>query len=308
MKVMEFSEKTKMDHVTPEWAQYMSDNDFISYMPSFTGGDYLHLFEERKCTDSSSKPPYDSMKYYLYKPGKINADRKYPLIIFIHGATNALDGLKCAGHSGAEMFASPEYQERMGGGAFILVPLANERRDENGMLADSWCSEYVPLVKKMADEITEEFRDNISGVYILGGSSGGYMSWMMAESYPDYFSGVMPASTDYVPPSDVLRKLCENQVSIVFAVGKHDEFGCFSEKLTSRYEELKKYENIICFFPEWVRNGDKGIASLYFGIEMGQHCMITQIQSDLLYDDDTPYCEDLPDGVTGWIRKCEGIQ
>ena len=32
---------------------------------------------------------------------------------------------------GAEQYASPRYQERMGG-AYILVPLCNETRDENG--------------------------------------------------------------------------------------------------------------------------------------------------------------------------------
>ena len=69
------------------------------------------------------------------------------LYTFIHGATNALDGRKCIGHSGAEIFASEEYQKKMDG-AFILVPLANEKRDENGTLKDSWGAEYVSIIKK----------------------------------------------------------------------------------------------------------------------------------------------------------------
>lgn len=304
MKVMEFSEKTKVDHITPEWAKYMGEDDFISYMPSYTGGQYLDLFEERKCVDEHAPKPFDGITYYLYDPLKNGMDKnkKYPLLIFIHGATNALDGRKCIGHSGAEMFASEDYQKKMGG-AFILVPLANEKRDENGNLADSWCPEYIPLIKKAADETIDEYKDQISGVFVIGGSSGGYMSWAMMEAYPDFFTGAMPVSADYLPSRDVLRELHSNNVKIVYAVGKHDEFGSFSEKLISAIDELNSFDNIICFFPEWVRNGDKGIASLYFGIEMGQHCMITQVQANLMYDDSTPYCEALPEGVTGWIKS-----
>jgi len=305
MKVMEFSEKTKVDHVTPEWAKYMKENEFISYLPSFQGGAYLDEFEEHLCQNEGQPAPYNQMTYYLFHPMNCDSEpaKKYPLLIFIHGATNALDGRKCIGHSGAEMFASPEYQERMGGGAFLLVPLANEKRNEQGNLADSWCSAYCPLIKKMADETIAKYGPRISGVFVIGGSSGGYMSWAMAEQYPDFFTGVMPASADYIPPSETLDALFRNNVQIVYAVGKHDEFGSYSDALLSRAEELQSYDNIVCYFPEWVRNGDKGIASLYFGIEMGQHCMITQIQADLRYEDGTAYCEALPDGVTGWVKS-----
>lgn len=41
-----------------------------------------------------------------------------------------------------------------------------------------------------------------------------------------------------------------------------------------------------------------------FGIEMGQHCMITQVQANLIYDDGAPYCDKIPNGITGWIKTC----
>lgn len=37
---------------------------------------------------------------------------------------------------------------------------------------------------------------------------------------------------------------------------------------------------------------------------MGQHCMITQVQANLIYDDGTPYCDKIPNGITGWIKTC----
>ncbi len=63
-------------------------------------------------------------------------------------------------------------------------------------------------------------------------------------------------------------------------------------------------KNGICYTPEWTRNGDHGVASLFFGIEMGQHCMITQVQANLIYDDGAPYCDKIPNGITGWIKTC----
>lgn len=97
MKVMEFSENTKVDCVVPEWAKFMDKGDHISYMPSFKGGEFLGLFDERICTAPENQPPFDSMTCYLFDPTKHGRDRngKYPLLIFIHGATNALDGRKC---------------------------------------------------------------------------------------------------------------------------------------------------------------------------------------------------------------------
>lgn len=62
-------------------------------------------------------------------------------------------------------------------------------------------------------------------------------------------------------------------------------------------------KHCICFFPEWIRNEDKGVASVNYGMEMGQHCMINQIQANLIYNDGTCYDERLPEGVTGWIRE-----
>lgn len=38
MKVTEFSDKTKVDNVRPEWEKYLGKDDFISYKPSYVGG------------------------------------------------------------------------------------------------------------------------------------------------------------------------------------------------------------------------------------------------------------------------------
>ena len=69
---------------------------------------------------------------------------------------------------------------------------------------------------------------------------------------------------------------------------------------------FRAYENCLCFFPEWVYNGDGGVASVFYGFEMGQHCMINWIQHNLMFDDGKSADERLPLGFAGWIKSvCE---
>ena len=290
----DFSEETKVDHVVPEWAQYMDEGDFISYMPSFVGNKYLDKFEELKLMSEEK----GEITYYLYDPTKngFSADGKYPLIMFIHGYTNAMDGIKCVGHSGAEMFADPVRQEKMGG-AYLLVPLANERRNENGEVVDSWDEGYLPGLKAIIEKTRSE-NPAISKVAVGGGSSGGYMTWNMINAYPEMFAGAFPVSGG----NDDICKCIDTHIKILFACSRYDEFGAFDRIGEKNIKKLEAASNVITYFPKFLRNGDGGVASLYFGIEMGQHCMITQLQADFIYDDGTPYIPELPDGMTGWFR------
>ena len=57
------------------------------------------------------------------------------------------------------------------------------------------------------------------------------------------------------------------------------------------------------FTPDFVYNGDKGIASINFGFEMGQHCLMNGIQANLMFDDGTPMYPSLPNGMTGWMAE-----
>ena len=79
-----------------------------------------------------------------------------------------------------------------------------------------------------------------------------------------------------------------------------------AEHKKAMIEALEKLDNCICFFPEWVYNGDGGVSSVFYGFEMGQHCMINWIQHNLMFDSGKPADTRIPNGVTGWIKSvCE---
>lgn len=303
MALPEFSKITQNTTAVPEWAKYMKDGEFISYNTTYKSKIFFGLFDKYTypCAETGE------LTYYVYDPVKRGApaDKKYPVLMWLHGASNSLDGVKCIMCCGAEQYASEKYQQAMGG-AYIIVPLANEKRLENGDIAGTWDKIYSAPVKAIYDKVCGEHEANVGKKFVMGASSGGYFTWLLLEDYTDFFDAAIPISSFFVPSDETLDRISDSGIELIIAHGKHDEMANFDICIAPRSDKLKAMKNCICFFPEWVYNGDGGISSVHFGIEMGQHCMINWVQSNLLFDNGTPADERLPEGITGWIKKvCE---
>lgn len=290
----------------PDWAKYLKDGEFISYSTTYKSKLYFHLFDEYvyPCKETGD------IKYYVYDPVKHGAapDKKYPVLMFFHGASNSLMGIDCIMCCGAEQFASPKYQKDMGG-AYIIVPVANEKRQENGRIDGTWSEEQIPYhipVKAIYDKVISENSLNIGKKFIMGASSGGGFTWRMLEEYPDYFDGAIPIASGYLPDKQSLDNIGKTKSRILVAHGRHDEMADFNECVEPYLAELEGMKNCELFLPEWVYNGDGGVASVFYGFEMGQHCMINWIQANLIFDDGRPADERFPKGVTGWIKSVCG--
>ena len=119
----------------PPWANEIPEGAFISYETTYKVGEYFSLFK---------KEHFCSMDYYFYDPTEhgFAKDKKYPLFVFLHGATNALEGDVCINYAGAEFYATEEYQNDFGG-AYLLVPLANEYYDDEHNLHGCWDESYT---------------------------------------------------------------------------------------------------------------------------------------------------------------------
>ena len=292
----------KKEHILPPWAGDIDEGEFISYRQSYEFGKYFGDFEYYEFPSEKT----GDIRYYLYNPLNHGADKngKYPLLIFIHGF-NCADGINAIGHSGGEQFASKAYQESIGGGAFILVPLANEKW-VNGDLEGSWSPDYFDPLANLVRKVQADNKANLSKTAIIGGSSGGWMSWAMAENYTDLFDITVPIASGYMPERDELMRMAKAGVKAFVMHGKRDELCSYEENIVPRLKDLEDMPGCETYFPEWIKNGDGGVASVNFGFEMGQHCLIVQVQTNLMYLDGTPYDERLPQGFTGWIRKqCE---
>ncbi|MDE6419146.1 MAG: hypothetical protein K2K87_01305 [Lachnospiraceae bacterium] len=292
--------ETEEKRPVPAWAALLPENEFISYLPSYTGGAYFDLFDEYTY-------PYKEtgdITYYVYNPVKQGADPNgsYPVLVWLHGATNSLNGKFCICNCGGELFASPDYQKAMGG-AYIVVPLANEKTDENGRLTETFSEQYLQPLKSIIERVC--LNAGTGKIFAMGGSLGGFMTWKLAERFPELFDGIIPISTNYVPADEQLETIARHNVAVFVTLGQHDETLDFDRDIAPHIQKMEDL-GFLCYFPEWVKNGDGGVASLFYGWEMGQHCMINQIQANLFYDNGAPYDPRLPHGVTGWIRQvCE---
>lgn len=130
------------------------------------------------------------------------------------------------------------------------------------------------------------------------------MTFRMGAAYPEYFNILVPIGSPSLPADDgVLTKWNENNVHLFFAIGKRDEFNDYEKYIAPQIPRLAKLKNCYKYIPEWVYNGDHGISSINFGIEMGQLCLINPMHCNLMFDDGTPMEKDLPDGILGWLNQ-----
>lgn len=289
----------EMQHSIPEWMADVPEGDFISYLPSYVGGKYLDLFDEY----SFSCKETGDITYYLYDPVKHGADKngKYPVLVFIHGMGNSSVGKVVVNYSSAELYASPDYQATIGG-AYIIVPVCNEKFDENGECRGSWNGTYSKPLVDIKNKVVKDNKKNIGKVFFFGTSAGAFMIWTMLPKYYKEMDVAVPIAGGNIPDDKTLAKIEKHGTQICIMHGRHDELVSFQEHVGDREAHFKSLSNFTCYFPEWVRNGDGGIAQLDYGLQMGQHCLNNQVQANLIYDNGEPYDALFPEGVTGWIR------
>lgn len=300
MALPDFKKIQQDKTAVPEWAKYMDEGEFISYAVSYKTREYLSLFDKfvHPCEKTGD------ITYYVYDPIKHGAspDGIYPVTMWLHGASNSLMGDGCIMCCGAEQYASPDYQRSMGG-AYIIVPLANEKRLDDGTILGCWDEIHSEPVKEIFDAVIARHEKNVGKKFVMGASSGGYFTWKLLENYNGFFDGAIPIASGYIPSDEALDRINESGAEIIIAHGRHDELAPFDECVAPRLDKLSSLPCFTLFLPEWVYNGDGGISSVFYGFEMGQHCMINWIQHNLIFDDKTPADERFPDGVTGWIRN-----
>jgi len=299
MALPDFKKLTQDKTAVPQWAQFLKEGQFISYSNSYTSKIYFDLFDKYvyPCEETGD------IRYYVFDPVKHGADpdRKYPVLMWLHGASNSLMEEGCIMCCGAEQYASKKYQEQMGG-AYLIVPLANEERLPDGKILGTWDKVHSKPVKAIFDKVCEENSKNVGKKFVMGASSGGYFTWQLLEDWAGYFDGAIPISSFYIPDDKALERIA-GETSLLIAHGKHDEMAPYEEAIVPRLDKIESLPGCIPFFPEWVYNGDGGVSSVFYGFEMGQHCMINWIQHNLMFDGDIPCDERLPQGVTGWIKS-----
>ncbi|HEX5444020.1 MAG TPA: prolyl oligopeptidase family serine peptidase, partial [Pirellulales bacterium] len=103
-------------------------------------------------------------------------DKKWPLILFLHGSGESGDDL-----NKVKIHGPPKIVETKHDFPFIVVSPQSSRRGWN-----------VDALKGLLDEVLADYRVDRNRVYLTGLSMGGFGTWSLAAAYPDTFAAIAP--------------------------------------------------------------------------------------------------------------------
>ena len=117
------------------------------------------------------------LKYLLFLPeGYEQGDKKWPLILFLHGAGESGDNL-----SKVKLHGPPKIVDTKPEFPFIVVSPQSPGRGWN-----------VDALKGLLDEVMHDYRVDSDRVYLTGLSMGGFGTWSLAAAHPECFAAIAP--------------------------------------------------------------------------------------------------------------------
>lgn len=160
----------------------------LSMLPQQPGGPFLSGAVEH---EGRSYP------YRLLPPAEVEPGRRYPLILFLHGAgERGEDNLLQLRHF-PERMVEPEQRERFP--AFLLAPQCPEEADwaDGGRglaLGGPWTAAPRPALRAALlalEEVVREHPVDRDALHLTGLSMGGAGTWDLAARCPDLFASAV---------------------------------------------------------------------------------------------------------------------
>ncbi len=152
-------------------------------------------YETRVYKSKGAQPT--TLPYRLLKPAKIEDGKKYPLVIFFHGAGERGTDNQAQLRNNATLFAEKEVREKYP--CFEIVPQCPGDAQWVAMQwgADSGVQpkEPTPQLAAALEVITaieKEFPIDTKRVYVTGLSMGGFATWDIIARHPELFAAAAP--------------------------------------------------------------------------------------------------------------------
>lgn len=119
------------------------------------------------------------MNYWIFSPD--NNKENLPLIIYLHGAGERGRNIEhLARHGLAKLL-----MEGMEIDAVVLVPQCP---------ADCVWDNLPHQLKTLIDEVINRYKVDANRVTVTGSSMGGFGTWMLGMTYPNFFAGLAPVA------------------------------------------------------------------------------------------------------------------
>lgn len=128
---------------------------------------------------TSKIKPSVSFNYLVAVPENFCADAKLPMIVFLHGSGERGDDVERVKLNGL----AKTYEKHTPRGFIVLSPQCPAGRVWNN---------YVEELMELIETVANEYGADKKRISITGLSMGGFGTWEMGISYPDYFSAMAP--------------------------------------------------------------------------------------------------------------------
>jgi len=121
------------------------------------------------------------LEYLLFLPNSYDhsPDKKWPMIIFLHGAGERGNNLELLKKHGI-----PKIVEKNPNFQFITASPQCPK--------DSWWTGELRLLNELVDEITNKYEVDTSRIYLTGLSMGGFGTWSLASMNPKRYAAIAP--------------------------------------------------------------------------------------------------------------------
>jgi predicted peptidase len=130
------------------------------------------------------------MPYRLFVPQGYSPGKKYPLVIWLHGAGSAgsdnLGQISLDNKLGTHFWTRPENQEKHP--AFVLAPQSQGGWDDN---SSGNLSKELKQVLEILDLVRKDYQIDPERMYIAGQSNGGIGSWGLITKKPGLFAAAI---------------------------------------------------------------------------------------------------------------------
>jgi len=121
------------------------------------------------------------LDYLLYLPKGYGTDpqKKWPLILFLHGRGERGDDLELV-----KIHGIPKIVEQRDDLPFIAVSPQCSK--------DSMWMVEVEALNALLDEVVTKYAVDTDRIYLTGLSMGGFGTWRLAPAYPELFAAIVP--------------------------------------------------------------------------------------------------------------------
>ena len=135
----------------------------------------------------------ETLPYRLFIPPDYNSQRKYPLVVYLHGGGGVGNDNRKQIQGGnsylIDLFTDPDTQTK--NPAFVLAPQSD---------GDGWVeakdltkgTRQLHLVVELIESLRKTYNIDVTRLYVSGQSLGGFGSFAIVSEYPQLFAAAIP--------------------------------------------------------------------------------------------------------------------